>query len=103
MTQYGAFSPEVLSDGLSEEQLEAIQTEFGEAAAQVADRENRYPAMTYAQGVQAALAWVLGESEDAPLTEHNFAADLIEDQAETYRRTKKPSRRPMATTDPEKL
>lgn len=103
MTHYGAFSPEVLADGLSEEQLEAIETEFGEAVQQVAEGINKYPGMTFVQGVQAALAWVLGESEDKPLTEHNLAADLIEDQAETYHRLKKPSRRPTGTVDPEKF
>jgi len=43
-----------------------VEQQFDEANAACAEGSNRYPGMTYDQGVRDALAWVLGESDDAP-------------------------------------
>lgn len=34
-----------------------------------AAEENDYPGMTYAEGVKAALEWVLGDTEETPFEE----------------------------------
>ena len=32
---------------------------------------NKWPGMTYTQGIEAALAWVLGERDEKPYTEED--------------------------------
>ena len=49
--------------------LEEIETEYDKATGVVADGQNPWPGMTYVQGVRDALAWLLGDSEDAPLAD----------------------------------
>ena len=46
-----------------------IEMQLDEAIAQVAEDSTLYPAMTYEQGVEAALRWILGETEDPPMEE----------------------------------
>jgi hypothetical protein len=33
------------------------------------DRGTRWPGMSYEQGVDAALSWVTGQTDDAPMSE----------------------------------
>lgn len=49
------------------EKLDEIEEQFNEALALEAEGQNPYPGSTYVGGVRAALAWVLGESDDKPL------------------------------------
>lgn len=55
---------EPLAGVLSLEQVEAC---YNEALAMEAEGQNPYPGSTYVAGVRATIAWVLGESDDAPL------------------------------------
>ena len=48
----------------TEEQIELV---WDEAIVLEAEGKNPYPGSTYVAGVRAALGWVLGETEDAPL------------------------------------
>lgn len=64
---YGVFSSEVLADGLSDEQIEAIQEQHTEALVVTSEGRSQYPGMSYEQGVRDALAWVLGEREEPPM------------------------------------
>lgn len=50
-----------------ERSAEEISEEHNEALSRSIEKP-RWPSMTYEQGVRDALGWVLGESEDAPLT-----------------------------------
>jgi hypothetical protein len=45
-----------------------IQDEFDEAVAATIERNNKYPAMSYEQGVRDGLAWVLEEQDEAPIS-----------------------------------
>lgn len=46
---------------------EEIEAQFEEAVAITAEGRSQYPGMTYEQGVRDAMAWVLEESDDAPM------------------------------------
>ena len=46
---------------------EEVEEALNEAMALEAEGQNPYPGSNYVAGVKAALAWVLGESDDAPL------------------------------------
>ena len=46
---------------------EEVEEAFNEAMALEVEGQNPYPGSNYVGGVKAALAWVLGESDDAPL------------------------------------
>ncbi len=46
---------------------EELEQQFNEAMALEAEGRNPYPGSTYVGGVKAALAWVLGETNDKPL------------------------------------
>lgn len=46
---------------------EEIEEQFNEALALEAEGQNPYPGSNYIDGVKAALAWVLGESDDPPI------------------------------------
>lgn len=49
--------------------LEEVEAEYDKATGAVADGANPWPGMTYVQGVQDTLAWVLGDTADAPLAD----------------------------------
>jgi hypothetical protein len=46
---------------------EAVEEVYNEAVALSAEGYNPYPGLNYVNGVVAALAWVLGESDAPPL------------------------------------
>lgn len=46
---------------------EEVQQQMDEAGAKVAEGGSQYPAMSYEEGVDYALRWVLGETEDKPM------------------------------------
>jgi hypothetical protein len=48
---------------------EEVEDELGEVLAAIADGERKYPGSSYENGVQAALAWVIGEAIEKPYTE----------------------------------
>lgn len=48
---------------------EDIRNEENEAGCDAAEGENKFPAMSYADGVSAALRWVMGDDADRPYTE----------------------------------
>lgn len=50
-----------------ERSAEEVEEGLNEAMALEAEGKNPYPGSSYVSGVKAALAWVLGESDDAPL------------------------------------
>ena len=56
-----------LSHDMHDGDREIIEDCFNEAIAMEAEGQNPYPGSNYVAGVKAALAWVLGESDDAPL------------------------------------
>jgi len=45
-----------------------IREEENEAGADAADGNDKFPAMSYADGVSAALRWVTGDESDKPYT-----------------------------------
>ncbi len=45
-----------------------IRDEENEAGCDGAEDVNKFPAMTYAEGVSAALRWVLGDEDEKPYT-----------------------------------
>ncbi len=46
-----------------------IREEENDAGADAADGVDKYRSMTYAEGVSAALRWVLGSDREKPYTE----------------------------------
>lgn len=44
-----------------------IEEQISRASDSVARGSTRWPGMTYEQGVDAALRWVLGENDEAPM------------------------------------
>lgn len=46
-----------------------IESEENDAACDAAECIDKYPGMTYAEGVAAALAWVLGRETERPYSE----------------------------------
>ena len=46
---------------------EEIDTARGDADDAIAQGLNPYPGMTYAEGVQATLMWLVGDQDEAPL------------------------------------
>lgn len=46
-----------------------VRNEENEAACDAAEGINKFPAMTFAEGVSSALRWVLGDDKEAPYTE----------------------------------
>lgn len=46
-----------------------IENEENNAAGDAAEGIDKYPSMTYAEGVAAALAWVLGNETERPYSE----------------------------------
>ena len=46
-----------------------IESEETEASVDASECVDKYPGMTYAEGVAAALAWVLGRTTDRPYSE----------------------------------
>jgi hypothetical protein len=46
---------------------EQVEEMYDEATVLSAEGQNPYPAMTYVDGVKAALDWVLGEGAEPPL------------------------------------
>lgn len=49
--------------------IEEVEAEYDKATAVHADGLNPWPGMTYVQGVRDTLAWIMGDSEDAPLVD----------------------------------
>ena len=47
---------------------EAVEQQYDEAIVWTSEGRTQYPSSTYEDGVAAALSWVLGESEDPPIT-----------------------------------
>ncbi len=45
-----------------------IEAQHCEAVLWTSEGRTQYPGSSYEDGVAAALAWILGESEDAPIT-----------------------------------
>lgn len=45
-----------------------IRDEENEAGSDAAEEVNKYPSLTYAEGVSAALRWVMGEEDEKPYT-----------------------------------
>lgn len=56
-------APEPISGPTKDE----IEQQFNEAMALDSEGRNPYPGSSYTGGVKAALAWVLGETDDTPL------------------------------------
>lgn len=48
--------------------LENVEAQRDEAMVFVAEGVTQYPGMSYEAGIHAALEWVLGETEDAPIS-----------------------------------
>lgn len=48
---------------------EDVEEELGNVTQSRLDDGPQYPAMTFEEGVEAALAWVLGDREEKPFTE----------------------------------
>lgn len=48
--------------------IDEVGAEYDEAVEMAATGRNPYPGMSYAEGVKDTLAWVLGDSDQAPLT-----------------------------------
>lgn len=44
-----------------------IQDEIAKAEESVAEGRTRWPALSYEEGVSAALRWAIGETEDRPM------------------------------------
>lgn len=46
---------------------EDIEAQHSEALVWTADGATQFPAMSYEDGVAAALGWILGETDDGPM------------------------------------
>jgi len=56
-----------LEAGLSEQQIEAIESQRDEASVVTSEGRTEYPGMTYEQGVLDLAAWILGERDEPPM------------------------------------
>lgn len=56
-----------LEAGLTEEQIEAIQSQYDEAAVVTSEGRTEYPGMTYEQGVRDLAEWILGDRDEPPM------------------------------------
>jgi hypothetical protein len=49
--------------------IDAVEDEYSKAADLSSRGKNPWPGMTYIDGVRDTLLWVMGDSDEAPLSE----------------------------------
>lgn len=46
-----------------------VDSVLGDCADSISEGSSKYPGLTYEEGVQAALDWILGNTDDQPMAE----------------------------------